>query len=249
MSEDAVQVREEQGATIVRMDDGKVNALSMSLLDELAEGLGQALDTGKPIVITGNQRAFSAGLDLNEVPMLDDDGLRGLFGRFEDIVVPILEAPVPVTSAIDGFAIAGGAIIALATDYRTATPDAEIGATELNVGIPFPPPDLTLFTERLPTRAIRRTILNPQRSKGQTALELGWIDEVTDEPLEDAIAASSRLGGTNEAAFQDVKHQLNETILATWNAFDATSRDAYVEMLTSKQTQQAILEGIEDVMG
>lgn len=249
MSEDAVEVREGQSATIVAMDDGKVNALSLSLMGEIAEGLDEALDKDKPIVITGNQRAFSAGLDLKEVPMLDEDGLRDLFGRFEDIVVPILEAPVPVTSAIDGFAIAGGAIIALATDYRIASPNAEIGATELNVGIPFPPSDLNLFTERLPARTIRRTILKPERSKGQTALDLGWTDAIAEDPLQEAVQTSTRLGGTNEAAFQDIKHQLNANIIEAWNAFDEDAQESYVEMLTSKQTQQAILEGIEDVMG
>lgn len=249
MSEGSITLEQRDGVAIVRMDDGKVNALSLAFMDELGTRIGEALDTGQPVVLTGNDRAFSAGLDLEEVPTLDEDGLRTLFGRFEHIVEPILKAPVPVVAALPGFAIAGGAIVSLSCDYRVAAPDAEIGATELNVGIPFPPTDLDLFTERLPTRTVRQTILDPRRTSGEEALQLGWIDEIDDDPLEGGIAAAKRLGGTNEAAFQDVKRQLNAQIIETWDAFEDDEMEDYIDMLTSKQTQQAILEGIQNVMG
>lgn len=249
MSEDAVHVTEQDTAAVVHMDDGKVNALSLAFLDELAEGLDEALDTDQPVVMTGNGKAFSAGLDLQEVPTLEEEGLRDLFSRFERVLVPILTAPVPVTAALDGFAIAGGAIIALSCDYRVAAPTAEVGATELNVGIPFPPPDLQLFSERLPQSTVRRTIMNPQRCHGEKALKLGWVDELDEDPLGAALDASRRLGGTNPAAFADMKRQLNEGIVGTWSSFDEADQEAYVDLLTSKTTQQAILEGIENVLG
>ncbi len=249
MSEDPVRVTEDPSAAIVRVDDGKVNALNLSLLDDLASSLDAALDAGKPVIITGNGRAFSAGLDLQEVPTLEEEGLRSLFSRFEDILVPILTAKVPVTAAVDGFAIAGGAIIALSCDYRVAHPDAEIGATELNVGIPFPPPDLRLFTERLPAGTVRRTVLDPHRCSGEEALGLGWVDELARDPVQAAEDASRRLGGTNPAAFADVKRQLNEGILEAWSSFDEAEQASYVDLLMSKTTQQAIMEGIENVLG
>lgn len=244
-----MHVTEEETATVVHMDDGKVNALSLSFLEELASVLDAALDADQPVVLSGNGRAFSAGLDLQEVPTLEEEGLRDLFASFEKVLVPILTAPVPVTAALEGFAIAGGAIIALSCDYRVAHPDAEIGATELNVGIPFPPPDLQLFTERLPASTVRRTILDPERSHGEQALQLGWVDELDEDPLDGALEASRRLGGTNPAAFADMKRQLNEGIVDTWSSFDEADQEAYVELLTSKTTEQAILEGIENVLG
>ncbi len=249
MTEDAITLDTQDGATIVRMDDGKVNALSLAFMDTLGDRIEEALEDDQPVILTGNGKAFSAGLDLKEVPTLDEDGLRTLFSRFEGVMEPILTAPVPVIAALDGFAIAGGAIIALSCDYRVAEPDAEIGATELNVGIPFPPTDLDLFTERLPTATVRQTILNPRRTSGEEALRLGWVDEVADDALDAAVDASHTIGGTNPAAFQDVKRQLNDEILEVWEDFEDEHMDDYIEMLTSKQTQQAILEGIQNVMG
>lgn len=246
---DEITVDVREGATVVQMDDGKVNALALSFLDELGDKIEGAVERDQPVVLTGNERAFSAGLDLEEVPTLDEDGLRTLFDRFEGVVEPILTADVPVIAALDGFAIAGGAIIALSCDYRIAAPDAEIGATEFKVGIPFPPTDLELFTERLPTATIRQTILNPRRTSGQEALRLGWVDEIEDDPLEAAVDATDRVGGVNEAAFQDLKRQLNEDLVETWGEFEDEEMEDYVDMLTSKQTQQAILQGIQNVMG
>lgn len=244
-----ITVEDRDQATIVTMQDGKVNALSRDFLGELGAKLEKACAQERPVILTGSGGYFSAGLDLKEVPTLDEEGLRDLLERFKGAVKPILKAPVPVIAAIDGFAIAGGAIIALSCDYRVATPEAEIGATELQVGIPFPPTDLDLFTGRLPTRTIRRTILNPNRSKGEQALELGWVDELADDAVDGALAASQTLGGTNPAAFQDLKAQLNAPIVSTWDSFLQEDFDRYVDMLRSEQTQAAILEGIQNVMG
>jgi enoyl-CoA hydratase/carnithine racemase len=249
MADAPITLEPRDGATLVRMDDGKVNALSLDFLGTLGDRVDEALETGDPVVLTGNDTAFSAGLDLEEVPTLQEDGLRTLFDRFEAIVEPILKAPVPVVASLDGFAIAGGAIVALSCDYRVASPEAEIGATELQVGIPFPPTDLELFTERLPARTVRQTILDPRRSQGEEALQLGWVDELADEPVEAALAAATRLGGTNDAAFQDVKAQLNEDIIEVWEDFEGGELERYVDMLTSKETEQAIMQGIQNVMG
>lgn len=249
MTDAPITLDKQDGATLLRMDDGKVNALSLAFLETLGEKVDEAIGTGQPVVITGNERAFSAGLDLEEVPTLDEDGLRTLVGRMDDVVEPVLKAPVPVVAALDGFAIAGGAIVALACDHRVASPEAEIGTTELEVGIPFPPTDRALFTERLPTQAVRRTILDPRRSSGQEALDLGWVDELAEDPVEAGVAAATRLGGPNPAAFQGVKDELNEEIVATWEAFEGETRDAYIDLLTSKETEQAIMQGIRDVMG
>ncbi len=244
-----ILVEDKDGATIVTMQDGKVNALSRDFLGELGNKLEKACAQEQPVILTGSGGYFSAGLDLKEVPTLDEAGLRDLLEKFKGAVKPLLKAPVPTIAAIDGYAIAGGAIIALSCDYRVGTPDSEIGATELQVGIPFPPTDMDLFTERLPKATIRRTILNPNRAVGQEALELGWFDEVTNDALEGALAVSQTIGGTNAAAFQDLKAQLNEPIVSTWDSFLQEDFDRYVDMLQSEQTQAAILEGIQNVMG
>lgn len=246
---DAITVDGREGATIVEMDDGKVNALSTAFLAELGDKIEKATAQEDPVVLTGNGHAFSAGLDLKEVPTLDREGLRALLENFERAAEAILTAEVPVLAALEGFAIAGGGIFALSCDYRLAHPEAEIGCTELEVGIPFPPTDLSLFEARLPATTIRQTILQPRRTSGEQALQLGWIDELTEDPLTRGIERSQTIGGTNPAAFRQMKQRLNAPILDTWGSFLEEDFDAYVELLDSQTTQEAILEGIQRVMG
>jgi len=248
MAGDPITLDKRDDATIVRMNDGKVNALSTAFLDELADKLEGAIAEGQPVVLTGNGHAFSAGLDLEEVPTLDRDGLEELLNNFKRGAETILRAEVPVIAAIEGFAIAGGGIFALTCDYRVATPDTDIGCTELEVGIPFPPTDLSLLEARLPPHTIRRTILEPNRTSGDEAVELGWLDELSETPVETAIERTETIGGTNPEAFRTVKYRLNADILETWDTFLAEDFDEYVELLDSKTTQQAVLEGIQRVM-
>jgi enoyl-CoA hydratase/carnithine racemase len=249
MSGDDVTIEHRDGATVVHLDDGKVNALSTVFLGELADRLEEATGEGEPVVLTGNGHAFSAGLDLEEVPTLERDGLEELLRNFKRGAAAILRADEPVVAALEGFAVAGGGIFALSCDHRVAHPEAEIGCTELEVGIPFPPTDLSLFEARLPPHAIRRTIVDPNRVSGQRALNLGWVDELDEDPLDAGLDAAGRIGGTNPEAFRIVKQRLNRPILETWDAFFEDAYDDYVELLNSKTTQQAILEGIQKVMG
>ncbi len=250
MSPDPITVETQDEITVVKMDDGKVNALSTTFLADLAARVEKATSAGTPVVLTGNQRAFSAGLDLTEVPTLDREGLGELIGSFERVLHPILATDVPVIAAIDGFAIAGGAIIALSCDYRVGSPTAEIGATELRVGIPLPPSDLSLFTARLPAHTIRRTIMDPNRVSGEEAVALGWLDEVTTDALAGAMERAGTIGGTNRQAFANVKAHMNEPILESWESFlEGGGLEEYLDLLTSEQTQEAIFEGIQSVMG
>jgi enoyl-CoA hydratase len=246
---EAITVDRRDGVTLVEMDDGKVNALSTDFLGTLGNKLEKATAQEQPVVLTGNGHAFSAGLDLEEVPTLDREGLRTLLENFKQGAEAILRAEMPVVAAIDGFAIAGGGIFALSCDYRVAHPEADVGCTELEVGIPFPPTDLSLFEARLPPQTIRRTILQPRKVHGEEARELGWVDELAEDPVDEAEAAIETIGGTNPEAFRRVKQRLNEPILDTWESLFEGAFDEYVELLDSRQTQEAILEGIQSVMG
>ena len=246
---EAITVDRREDVTLVEMDDGKVNALSTAFLEELGGKLEKATAQEQPVVLTGNGHAFSAGLDLDEVPTLDREGLRELLDHFKTGTEAILTAEVPVIAAFEGFAVAGGGIFALTCDYRVAHPEADIGCTELEVGIPFPPTDLSLLEARLPPQTVRRTILQPRKVHGQEALELGWIDELGEDPVEGALAATDTIGGTNPEAFRRAKQHLNEPILDTWESLFEGAFDEYVELLDSRQTQEAILQGIQRVMG
>ncbi|MET7395378.1 enoyl-CoA hydratase/isomerase family protein [Dactylosporangium sp. NPDC005572] len=136
-----IELTEAGDVAVVRLAHGKVNALDLELLAAITETF-TALDAGdaRAIVLTGAGRTFSAGVDLRRVidgpPEYVDALLRALTRAF----LAVFTTGKPVVAAVNGHAIAGGAVLACACDYRLmAAGDARIGVTEVLVGVPFPP--------------------------------------------------------------------------------------------------------------
>lgn len=106
------------------------NAINMALLKELDEVLrGVELDESvRALVLTGDERAFSAGQDLKEPEPPDFVAtINAVFDRLEAL-------PVPTIAAVDGACVAGGLELALACDMRVASEDAQIGDRHAPIG-------------------------------------------------------------------------------------------------------------------
>lgn len=119
---------------ILKMDDGKLNCLATPLRRDLVNALdASAADPlCKAIILIGNDKAFSAGADLNE--MESDKALSA--PSLHDVIFRLIEnMPVPVIAAIHGSALGGGFELALACPYRVSTTDAVIGLPEVVVGL------------------------------------------------------------------------------------------------------------------
>ena len=122
------------GVSTVRLDHPPVNALDLGLLDDVIDAMSGI--TG-PVVITGAGRCFSAGVDL---PAIVDGGAE-YTDRFMTALsaafLAVFDHPAPVVAAINGHAIAGGCVFAMAADIRLMSAGT-IGLTELAVGAMFP---------------------------------------------------------------------------------------------------------------
>lgn len=140
MSEDIVLTETENGITTVTLNrPDALNALSSGLRRRLAEvfiGL-RSDDNTQVIILTGNGRAFTAGLDLKEL------GEKGMNTNAEpataesnpDLQAAIREVGKPVIGAINGFAITGGFELALACDILIASTEAKFADTHVRMGV------------------------------------------------------------------------------------------------------------------
>jgi enoyl-CoA hydratase len=176
--------------TLTMRAPGK-NALSTELMTWLTDELSRA--GGEPVFLTGGGDAFSAGLNLKEVASLDAPGMDRFLATLEKMVTALFEYPGPTIAWVNGHAIAGGCVVALACDHRLVTPDprVRIGLNEVPLGLRFPPRTWRLVRHRIPAHAIERVILEGGLHSPSVALRLGLVDEiVADEATARAYAAA-----------------------------------------------------------
>lgn len=199
---------------LLRLEHGPVNALDLELCVELTDRLAKLSTTGRPIVVTGRGKAFSAGVDLRRLL----DGGRAYVREF----VPALDAlfrtalavPVPVVAAVNGHAIAGGAVLAAAADAVVmAEGPGRIGVPELRVGVAFPRAALAVLHHRLGEVSARRLILDAGTHSATEAQSLGLVDQTTaaGDVVDRAVAAAEHLSTLAPPdAFAMTKDQLGQ---------------------------------------
>ena len=186
--------RRADGVAVVRLENGKVNALSTEVLRQL-EGAAQALIDSPPgaVVVTGGDRVFAAGADIGEFDGPDE--ARAVGTAFTRALNTVAEIPRIVIAAISGVALGGGCELALACDLRIVSDAARLGQPEILLGI-IPGAGGTQRLPRLvgPARA-KEIIVSGRQVPAEEALRIGLVDRVVpaDEVQEAAIAWAAEL--------------------------------------------------------
>jgi enoyl-CoA hydratase len=173
--------------TINRPD--KLNALNAELLNELDRSfdLVEENDSIHVVIITGSgEKAFVAGADIKELSTLNQDTGEELSLRGQHIFNRIERCSKPVIALVNGYALGGGAELAMACHIRIATENAAIGMPEASLGL------IPGYggTQRLPQLAGKakamEMILTGQQLKADEALKIGLFNHVlpVDEVLD-----------------------------------------------------------------
>jgi enoyl-CoA hydratase len=203
------------GVSMVRFDHPPVNALDLDLLDDLIVTM-RGVDG--PMVLTGTGRCFSAGVDLRAVA----DGGAEYTDRFLTALsaafLAVFDHPAPVVAAINGHAIAGGCVFAMAADIRLMSAGT-IGLTELAVGAMFPMSALEICRYAMGPSVTPAT-LQAQTIDVSTAAAFGWVDEVVtaDELVPRSVALARELSEFAPAAYAMTKQQLHRPARAAIDA-------------------------------
>lgn len=184
--------------TILRMARGKGNAINLEFLAALSEAL-EAIGSSpaRAAVITGQGSAFGAGVDLPELVAGGESYVRQFIPRMTEAFRRLATFPKPLVAAVNGHAIAGGAIIMLACDQRIlARGTARIGLTEVQVGVQFPAWALEIARYTTPREHFATLILTGRTWQPEDALSRGLVDELVepDQLLDRAVAVAHELG-------------------------------------------------------
>jgi len=197
------------------MDDGKVNALSESLLREIAGRIDAAREA-PAIALVGRPGIFSAGFDMPTFSRGADATVAMLQAGI-DLIRTMLSHPRPIVTGCAGHAFPMGAFLLLSADWRLGVPGPfQIGMNEVAIGLTVPRFALALAQHRLTPIGYAR-IATGKMFTPEQAMQLGYLDELTTpEDLERAVLrAAQEMCSLDADAYARTKARLHGPLLQT----------------------------------
>lgn len=229
---------------IVMSGPGK-NALGMAMMDFLLDRLQRA--DGRPVLLTGAGDAFSAGLNLVELSQLAPSAMESFLGKLARMSAALYAYPGPTVACVNGHAIAGGCILALACDHRVGAANSKIkiGLNEVALGLRFPPSILAMVRGRVAPPHLETVLLGAGLFSPAEALRLGLLDEVVEDPASVARARLAALAAHPPAAYAATKSALRAPTIRIDKAAEEEFRKEGLSVWTSPELRQRIADALK----
>jgi enoyl-CoA hydratase len=215
----------------VRLQTGKANAINPGFIVAANAALDAAAGAGA-VVLTGNGRSFCAGLDLVTLYEFGRGQLLSFMGQFDRLVLRLFTWPRPVVAAVNGHAVAGGCILALACDVRImARGEFRVGLNEIELGLPLPTSALevaraTLLPGHLETMLYGGQLYGPEELEAK-----GVVDSVADPEavMVESLVVARHLAAKPALAFAEIKESLRRPFADRIEAAIRVATDRFVE--------------------
>lgn len=235
---------------LIRAD--KMNALDEAMFDGLVEA-GEKLMKMKglrAVVLSGEGRAFCAGLDMGRFEAMKTQGAalagtrdlrartHGPANKPQWAAWVWRELPVPVIAAVHGVALGGGFQLALGADMRYATPDCKMSILEIRWGLV---PDVagTQIMRHLAREDIVRELTYTGRIfSGEEAFQYGFVTRVTSDPRAAALETAREIAAKNPHAIRAAKRLLNLAVVTdVQTGLEAESVEQYALIGSPNQVE------------
>ena len=189
------------------------NALTRELIASLRAALDSADDEVRAVVISGNGKTFSSGVDLNDPAILDGppfaEVLHGLAGAVRALAQPVI-------AAVQGYAYGAGLSLALASDIRIVAPDAQLCEAYIRIGRYSGGGDTVMLPRVVGTGQALRMLWSGDAISGAHALTIGLADELADDPVAAAMDLARKIAEKNPSAIAVTKRAVYETASMSW---------------------------------
>ena len=202
-------------ATVTLSRPDKLNAFTGTMREDLLAALRacQNEPAVRVVVITGAGRAFCAGGDVEFMSGLQKSGdvasFRRLLDAGREVILQIASSPKPVIASINGVAAGAGCNLALACDYRIASPHAKLSESFVKIGL-HPDWGGTWLLPRLVGRSRAAEILMTGRMvDAAEALAIGMIDRVATDLAEETRQLATAIAAAPPLAIAGIKRALN----------------------------------------
>jgi len=210
---------------LVRAD--KMNALDPAMFEALVattERLSKEKGL-RAVVLSGEGRAFCAGLDMTRFAAMNENGGNGIpGGGNRDLTVRThgqanfaqqavwgwRQLPVPVIAAIQGVAFGGGFQLALGADMRFLSPDARMSIMEIKWGLVPDMAGTPILASLVRDDILRELTFTGRIFSAQEALTYGLATRICEDPRGAALEVALEIAGKSPDAIRAAKRMLNK---------------------------------------
>lgn len=254
MTESFTTIRVERGDEVCRVvldRPERLNALNDDVRGELTRLFGGVADdtSVRVVILQGQGRAFSAGMDLREPPDLPEDWAvrRRRAGGWQRLLEQIESIPQPTVAKLRGPVVGGAFLLAASCDLRIAGKGARFSIPEVALGIPLTWAGLPRLVREIGLPRTRDLVMTGRVVTADTAHDWGFVQRLVDDvdldqateallrelldmpspPLEMTRAALNAIGretGHFAAAWSDPD-------LIAWSLREPESREAALRYL------------------
>ncbi len=204
---------ETDGAVLVAtMDEGenRIGTRSLDQWNRVIDTIDTTPDVGA-LVVVGTGKYWSTGLDLDEVSAMGPAARRTFMRRLDLLLGRLLTAPVITVAALNGHTYAGGALLAIAFDYRVMRRDrGYFCLPSVDVGIPFSPGMSALISTKLPKPIAHDLVVSCREIGAEEAAAAGVVTASVDEGdvLPAAMQIASSYAGKDRTTLTVVKRRM-----------------------------------------
>ena len=212
----AIDVTTVDGVTLVTMQAGE-NRFGLPFVTALEQILLAAGDEGRPLVLTGDGKYFSNGLDLDWLGSAGPDEAAGSMAILHRVLARLLAFPGATVAAVNGHAFGAGAILAAAADVRVMRQDRGYFCfPEVDLGLAMSREFDAVLQAKYSRPSLLTALLTGKRFGADEALALGFVDGVASEGalVPDALARARELAGKDGATVGAIKQSLYRSALA-----------------------------------
>lgn len=239
---DFITVNRTDGIATVTLKRGKVNALQGAVVGELSEvlALSERDPEVKAIVLTGTGKFFSFGFDVPEFLSFPRAPFADFVTAFTELYTSLFEYPKPVVAAVNGHAIAGGCMLALACDHRVMVGGpAKISLNEIRFGSSVLAGATEMLRFWVGSAHATTVLVSGAMYSAEEAKGLGLIEDVAaeDELMDVACTVAAELAAKAQPAFASIKSLLRRRIVEAMRSRERESIEEFVDIWYSDATR------------
>jgi enoyl-CoA hydratase/carnithine racemase len=238
-----ISIHKDSGIATLVLQRGKVNAINDTVVEEINSALSELEKdtTVRAVIFTGHGKFFSFGFDIPQFLSYSKKDFAQYLTRFTELYTYLFLYPKPVVAAVNGHAIAGGCMLALACDLRIMVRGkAKIALNEIGFGSTVFAGSTEMLRFCVGGRNAAQILYSGTMYTAEEAAELGLVDRVTteDDLMAEATEAATEIGSKPAPAFHDIKMLLRGPVADQMRRREGSSIRDFVDIWYSETTRE-----------